>query len=1144
MKILNKLMNLIGIESDSEKVNRYNDLKKSFESVSLKIDELADSFLIEKSLYKKRIQNPDNESIKLRIKEKWDEYLKIHRQEISKAKKEYDSIKGKVENLEKSEVIKKNSQTKSLQIIKKAYQENIISLDDYNKAINKVSKRKKTLYSDFLLFNEKGELLLMKRSTWDTSNPGCWVVPGGHVDPGEDHETAAKRELQEETGYNIEDVINVGSYDDENCHIEYFQGTVQSNTQTPVIQFEEARDLQWIPLSELHEHEMVFNMKENLMKILNLPNQEKTVIRKNILGKFGNDVLDIIEEALKNKKIEKGSDKDYNKLLLQLRERRGELKKEDFLYVWRKLMTSKNSEDKEEYNEYSNRYRLKDITYWPQGLDLENCEVCYIDKEKVIIYAGGDWQKGKYVTITLDQNSRDGDGLGLEVSNISDDCEYEQTKTERNKFRKENGLVKGADILKSHLDNLYLELGQELVKKNRQYNVLIEKGFTEEANNILDEIEKAKKDISRLKKLKKLVYRDGKLIFGTYYVKEEETKEDEEKIGKSGVILTDITEGDEVELSTKKRTIKGIVSGFSFNKKSSEHWMSIITDDDKIEWVNTSSLKSFEKLDKGELEEKTYEDFVFPEYDELTLGKVLGGSSGVKLASDKNLKPYIVKNSHKGDFQQLVNEFEVNNIYRSLGFSVPEQKLDEKNKVLISKYLLGYKELGTADSAKSEKLNEEICKGYVLDALLANWDVIGQSKDNILYNAESRIVRIDNGGSLKFRARGGSKSFGEEVNEIKTLRENSPGNEVYSTITDSDITEQISFLIKNRDKIKVSDSLSESDDINKILQKRIDWLANKYGLSVEEKKEVKIEEKKEVLRSDMPSLVTQKYFDEKYDKLVNINGNKGIKEHIKNHIIKIEKRNEYEYRKIAEKKGITVEELKQDFQQAIEDIVGRSKGYIVAHSSVNKLIRGKEHGVLGAVLSEKRFKTQFETGTSCGALDETYRSRTENGYFGFDEKTEPKNMRPIYGFFTDNKHGAINNKGTVPPPRRVNNYGDICFEIKEEKFRRDSTITFRDSLSSEDEIASTPVSAPHFTSVAPFFYDNIKEMQKGKVGSSEDLDYAYVETQYHGQLTLDDIEKIHISIDSYSDKSNLNKVVNEVIKYTTVGGDPIEVELF
>lgn len=55
-----------------------------------------------------------------------------------------------------------------------------------------------------MIFNEKNELFLTKRSKKATNERGCWEVPGGKVEFGETLEHAVKREIREEYGVDIE----------------------------------------------------------------------------------------------------------------------------------------------------------------------------------------------------------------------------------------------------------------------------------------------------------------------------------------------------------------------------------------------------------------------------------------------------------------------------------------------------------------------------------------------------------------------------------------------------------------------------------------------------------------------------------------------------------------------------------------------------------------------------------------------------------------------------------------------------------------------------------------------------------------------------------------------------------------------------
>lgn len=70
------------------------------------------------------------------------------------------------------------------------------------------------LTSRVLVFDEVGDILLMLTVAPDTSGFARWVTPGGGVDPGENHDEAAIRELFEETGLVITDPGQpVWSYD-------------------------------------------------------------------------------------------------------------------------------------------------------------------------------------------------------------------------------------------------------------------------------------------------------------------------------------------------------------------------------------------------------------------------------------------------------------------------------------------------------------------------------------------------------------------------------------------------------------------------------------------------------------------------------------------------------------------------------------------------------------------------------------------------------------------------------------------------------------------------------------------------------------------------------------------------------------------
>lgn len=56
-----------------------------------------------------------------------------------------------------------------------------------------------------LIFNsDKSKVLAVKRAKTDPAFGGMWALPGGQIEVGENLESAAKRELKEETGLDLQ----------------------------------------------------------------------------------------------------------------------------------------------------------------------------------------------------------------------------------------------------------------------------------------------------------------------------------------------------------------------------------------------------------------------------------------------------------------------------------------------------------------------------------------------------------------------------------------------------------------------------------------------------------------------------------------------------------------------------------------------------------------------------------------------------------------------------------------------------------------------------------------------------------------------------------------------------------------------------
>ena len=188
-----------------------------------------------------------------------------------------------------------------------------------------------------------------------------------------------------------------------------------------------------------------------------------------------------------------------------------------------------------------------------------------------------------------------------------------------------------------------------------------------------------------------------------------------------------------------------------------------------------------------------------PNLSNTTYVSPLAGSTGPKLHKNATGKRWVVKKGASfAPLEQILGETLANEVYATVGIPVPRHKFDRHGDVLILEYIEG-KLLRDAGRAEYAKAKSELQAGFVVDALLANWDVIGLSEDNIILPADGGpAVRIDNGGVFTSKASGGDKPFTPEVKELYTMRDSdvSPSAaKIFGDLTDVAIIAQIERII-------------------------------------------------------------------------------------------------------------------------------------------------------------------------------------------------------------------------------------------------------------------------------------------------------------------------------------------------------------
>ena len=167
---------------------------------------------------------------------------------------------------------------------------------------------------------------------------------------------------------------------------------------------------------------------------------------------------------------------------------------------------------------------------------------------------------------------------------------------------------------------------------------------------------------------------------------------------------------------------------------------------------------------------------------------------------------------------------------------------------------------------------------------------------------------------------------------------------------------------------------------------------------------------------------------------------------------------------------------------------------------------------LKPILGAGRFKSQFETGTSRGILDTSYRATVEHDEMGYSKTLSPA-KRPIYGMLFNYKQ-----------PSEVDvtsgtgwHYGNIV-AIMKPSVKAHATVTAHDSLDGHGVHIPAPMLRPSRYMFAtsgwggPVFKEAVSRVKAGKSFTMDMFSprgYGYAEAQIHGgHGTVSNIEHL------------------------------------
>jgi DNA polymerase III epsilon subunit-like protein len=186
-----------------------------------------------------------------------------------------------------------------------------------------------------------------------------------------------------------------------------------------------------------------------------------------------------------------------------------------------------------------------------------------------------------------------------------------------------------------------------------------------------------------------------------------------------------------------------------------------------------------------------------------------GTNQGAFYVDPATGQQYYVKKAKS--IEHASNEILASALYEQAGIPVGRAYFgtDEKGEILIVSPLVQGNDGTLGQIAPNQKIVDEIKKGFAVDAWLANFDVIGTNKDNILVK-EVKPIRIDAGGAMLFRAQGESKAAEMDTNvskQIDSMRDskvNPQAASVFGDMTDAEIAESVK-LVASIDEAKIDE---------------------------------------------------------------------------------------------------------------------------------------------------------------------------------------------------------------------------------------------------------------------------------------------------------------------------------------------------
>lgn len=196
----------------------------------------------------------------------------------------------------------------------------------------------------------------------------------------------------------------------------------------------------------------------------------------------------------------------------------------------------------------------------------------------------------------------------------------------------------------------------------------------------------------------------------------------------------------------------------------------------------------------------------------------MGGSTGAR-GYDLPMGRFVGK---RGDSpQHIQNEYDMNRFLNELGVPVPQAQMQDG--LMLTQMEEGQR-LGFNPSARDVR---QLRRDFVPHATIANWDMLGLDRDNVIRRPDGTLSYVDVGGAGPFRAQGAPKgaAFGSTVGELDTLRDK---NYELAGMSEADIGRSYDAY-GGEDAMTQALDVLRQPDTRRIMQQRIQDVARRVA---------------------------------------------------------------------------------------------------------------------------------------------------------------------------------------------------------------------------------------------------------------------------------------------------------------------------